>query len=67
MNYCELIRKIAADPLKLMSAHLGRLMTVRDELELQEHVESCTNCQEVIDGINEKYPAPNEFYKGELN
>lgn len=67
MNYCELIRKIAADPHALMSVHLGRLMTVRDELGLKEHVADCSNCQELIAAINEKYPAPEGFHKGDLN
>lgn len=67
MNYCDLIKKIAANPHEIMSVHLGHIMTVRDMYSIKEHVDSCENCQITLDELNEKYPAPNEFYKGELN
>lgn len=67
MNYCNLIKKIQEDPNKLMEEHLGRPMKVRDMVELKEHVATCNACQDVIDDVNTKYPAPEGFYKGGLN
>jgi hypothetical protein len=67
MNYCELIRKIAEDPHVMMSVHLGRDMTVRDMYEIKAHVDNCVDCQVLLDELNEKYPAPEGFYKGDLN
>ena len=67
MNYCDLIKKIQQDPHKLMEEHLGRPMKVRDMYEFKEHVNTCLDCQDIIEDINTKYPAPEGFHKGDLN
>jgi hypothetical protein len=67
MNYCELIRKLAADPMVKMSVHLGHDMTVREMLGLKIHTADCSDCQVLLDALLEKYPPKQEFYKGELN
>lgn len=67
MNYCELIRKIAEDPFVMMSVHLGRDMVVKDMYEIKDHVNNCVDCQNILDELNEKYPVPEGFHKGDLN
>ena len=67
MNYCEIIKKLSADPKIKMSVHFGRVMTVRDMLELKAHVANCSDCQVLLDALLEKYPQKEEFYKGEPN
>ena len=49
-NFCEIIRRIHADP---KAKVVG--LTVRDYYNLQEHVAQCEECTKLTDEILEKY------------
>ncbi len=67
MDYCDLVKRIEADPKKLMADQLGREMTVRDVLGLKAHLATCTECQVRVDDVNDQNPEPPGFYKGDVN
>lgn len=61
MNFCELIKNINREPNRMVS-DFG-LITVRDFMQLEEHVATCQDCQILVDKTLEKAD-PNEIHIG---
>jgi len=50
-NFCELIKKIHADPMKKLYD-----ITVGDVFALEKHLQECKTCATLVDEVLNKYP-----------